>query len=264
MRFWAKRNVLLTFCLVPVLMFGITGCVTETTGGFQANASSKRAVEQYVDVAIAYLQEGDFDLATRRLERAFEIDSEHPRAHAVFGLIYQAQLEPQKAEESFRKSLSYDPDFSLGRTYYAAFLYQEGRLKECLTQLQKASEDIAFPNRAQVFANIGQVQKRLGNTDEAIKAYERSINLMRAQPEAYLALADLYLQRQEYEKASRYYYVFWDRVRSRQAAHSPSSLYTGVAIARALGDKNKEASLLLYMESEFSDSPEYRELTREK
>lgn len=241
----------------------LSGCVTETTGGVGSKASKSRAVEQYVDVGAAYLSEREYDLAMQRIERALELNPKHPRAHAVLGLIYQSQLETEKAEAAFRQALSYNGDFTLGRTYYAAFLYQEKRYEESLKQLKLASSDIAFANRAQVFSNMGRVYNELGQTDNAIEAYQRSIRLLRSQPQAYLSLAELHFQKQEYQKASNYYYVFWDRIRNENLEHSPKSLKLGVEIARALGDKNKEASLILFFKNEFPNSAEYRQLARE-
>lgn len=67
------------------------------------------------------------------------------------------------------------------------------------------------PNSPMLFYQIGQIYERYGMPDSALAAYDHSVQLHEAFPEAHLRRGDLHFQRQEleqaveaYEQASRY------------------------------------------------------------
>lgn len=253
----AMRLVGLIFTLTLV------GCVTEPVGPLNPNVSAARAADAYVDLAIAYLQNGEYDLAINRLEKALEIDPRHVQAHAVLGLVFQRQQEWTAAEAQFRKALSIDPANTRARTFHGAFLYQQGRLEEALREFEFAARDLKYDARASVFQNIGLIQRRLDRPAQAIEAYERAAVLRRGDPVAALALSELYLAAGDTTRAYRHYMQFWDQVRAGQAEHTAATLATGVTIARRVEDRNTEASLMLLLRNRFGDSPEYQRLAEE-
>ncbi len=254
-----SRVTVLTGLVVWCLLL-IAGCVTETTGSLGRKASQTDAADAYVDLALAYFRNREYDLAMNRLEKALQINPEHLEANAVLGLVYQEQGEVVPAEEQFRRVLRIDPSFTRGRTYLAAFLYRQGRLQESLRESRVAAEDLKYDGRAQVFANIGLIETQLGNNGAAIEAYEKSIVLQRSAAPVYLALADLYLAQGQIDNANRRYTAFREYVRQGKANHTAASLATGIRIARAEGDRDREASLLLLMKNTFPASAEYRNL----
>ncbi|OZG74097.1 type IV pilus biogenesis/stability protein PilW [Hahella sp. CCB-MM4] len=247
---------MLSFILVTTL----SGCVTTVEGPYTAKASKSKAVEQYVQLGLAYFQNQEFELATEKLSRALEIEPSNSMAHAALGLVYQAQTEPEHAEREFTTALKHDPGYTRGRTYYAAFLFQEGRLKESLEQFKLASQDIRYEARPQVFSNLGLIHVKLGQLDEAIEAYEKALTLRRDQPSVYLSLATLQYQVHNLKKADRYYQTYWNHVRSGTARHTPQSLALGINIARDKKDLNEEASLTLLLKNMYPDSTEYQKI----
>ncbi|MBK8972231.1 MAG: tetratricopeptide repeat protein [Hahellaceae bacterium] len=248
-----------------ILIFAVlllTGCVTETTSSFNNKASASKAADSYVELALAYLRNREYDLALNRLEKALEISPQHLEANAILGLVYQEQGEASHAEAQYRKAIDIDPSFTRGRTYLAAFLFNQGRLDESLEESRKAAEDLKFNGRYQIFSNIGMIESQLGRQTQAIEAYEKSLLLRRDQPNCQLALSGLYLATGNLTKAARNYGLFWEAVRSGDTRHTPASLETGIQIARAAGDKDKEASLWLYLKNEFPNSAEYQRLSK--
>ncbi|AZZ93317.1 type IV pilus biogenesis/stability protein PilW [Hahella sp. KA22] len=252
------KRTIKTVVLAVVLGGVLAGCVTTVTGPYTNKASEDKAVQQYVQLGLAYYQQGDLDSALQKLQRALEIKPDNAEAQAALGLVYQRQKEPLLAEKQFKSALRSDPGFTRGRTYYAAYLYDQGRYKEAAEQLDKASEDVNYESRAQVFSNIGLIRLRLGETEQAIKAYEKSLTLKRGQPNVVLALASLYFGKGELSKANRMYAVHWETVRRGGASHTPASLALGIKIAREKKDLNEEASLMLLLKNMFPNSAEYK------
>ncbi|WP_049781024.1 type IV pilus biogenesis/stability protein PilW [Hahella chejuensis] len=255
------ENLKRTFkaAVMLVLISGaVAGCVTTVTGPYTKKASEEKAAQQYVQLGLAYFQQGDMESALLKLQRALEIKPNNAEALAAMGLVYQRQKEPFLAEKQFKSALRSDASFTRGRTYYAAYLYEQGRFKEAVEQFEKASGDVSYEGRAQVFSNIGLIRLRLGDIDQSIKAYEKSLTLRHEQPNAVLALSSLYFEKRELVKADKLYGAFWEAVRRGGASHSPASLALGIKIAREKKDLNEEASLMLLLKNMFPNSAEYK------
>lgn len=248
----------LTTFLLPFLL---VACVTTVEGPFTRKADADKAVQSHIQLGLAYIQQGDYVTAQQRLERALAINPKSSGAHAAMGLVYQRQGEPELAESSFKKALSYDAKFTRGRTYYAAFLYEQGRFADAIRQFEIASEDITYEDRAQIFSNIGLVHARMENYDAALQAYQRALSLSRfPPPNVLLAISQLMYTQGEYANGWQYYSRFMTQVSQGRAAHTAASLGLGVALARVVGERDTEASLELLLRNRFPDSPEAKNL----
>lgn len=246
--------------ILPLVGLLLGGCVTTVDNAYTRKASTEKALQSHIQLGLAYIQQGDYVTAHKRLERALEIDPKSAGAHAALGLVFQRQGEPDLAEKSFRRALSYDSGYTRGRTYYAAFLYEQGRFADAAEQLRKASEDTTFEDRAQVFVNLGHCYARLEQLDDALAAYQRALSLTRApQPNVVLAISRLHQMRGEPDSAWRYYQQYLEYVRSGLATHSASSLKFGIDLAHAVEDRDREASLRLLLRNLYPNSPEAKE-----
>lgn len=254
----------LTFSLVSFLLLAVlAGCVTTVQSPFNRKADADKAVQSHVQLGLAYIQEGDYVTAQSRLERALQIDPKAAGAHAAMGLVYQRQGEPELAEAAFKRALSFDKGYTRGRTYYAAFLYEQGRFAEAVRQFEIASEDTAYQDRAQIFANLGLVHARMENLDAALQAYERALSLSRVSPpNVLLAISQLKHMQGKSGEAWQFYSRFLTQVEQGRVAHTAASLGLGVELAHAVGDRNREASLELLLRNRFPDSPEAKNRRR--
>jgi len=238
----------------------VTGCVTTTDSRFSREADSQKAVESYVELATAYIGQGNVERARLHLDRALELEPEDAHALATLGLIYNADGEPELAERTFKKAISNDPDYTRARVYYGAFLYSQGRMEESRDQFRAASRDTDYNGRGSVFYNLGMTQERLGELDDALVSYRRASELTRGDARSLLSLARVMVETGDVAGAARYY----DRLllmmqRSDGLVHSPESLLTGIRIARYLGDGNQESSMVLQLRNRYPESVEYQQ-----
>ncbi|XKG39574.1 type IV pilus biogenesis/stability protein PilW [Marinobacter sp.] len=242
-----------------LLMGLLVGCVTTTDSRFSREADENEALQNYIQLATAYVAQENYERARVHLERALEIEPNSAPAHAVKGLIMQREGEEELADSSFRKALSIDPGYTRGRVYYAAFLYGEGQYERARDEFARAAADTSYPDRASVFYNLGRTEQRLGNSEAAADAFKRAVELGRGDARALLALSSTLVEAGKYGEAAYYY----DRLmglmaRSKQISHSPESLWTGIRIARFQGDQNRESSLALLLRNQYPNSDQYQ------
>ncbi len=241
---------LLLLCLGAYL--SVAGCVTTTTGGFSADASDEKEIERRVQLASNYLRMGKMDAAKKHLKRALEIDPKSAEVHSSLGLVFQLSGEFELAEEHFKKSIRLDSSYSRGRNNYAVFLYERGRYKEAMGQLEIVVKDTLYENRANAFANLGKCALKLDKREQAQEAYTRALLMERGHSTSMLELAILYFDKSKYIESQRFYDQY--RGAARQSARS---LWLGVRLARIFEDQNAEASYALALKNLYPKSQQY-------
>ena len=213
----------------------LAGCATHSQGlaGSEREASPADA---YTQLGIAYLERNNLQRAMGALDRALSIDANDPEALQAMAMIYQRQGERQLADETFRRALSANRDFTRGRNNYAAFLYDQGRIREACEQLEQASSDAQYPQRAQLFANLGQCQRELGDIAAARRSLERAQSIDPRSARSYYTLAELEVAEGNLERAQQQIDTF-----IRLAGPSREALSLARDIAQARGDRTTAA-----------------------
>ncbi|WP_303291985.1 type IV pilus biogenesis/stability protein PilW [Marinobacter sp. SS5-14b] len=252
--------VKLTALFLVLLGLLVSGCVTTTDSRFTREADRDKALENYVQLATAYIGQGNLGRARHHLDRAFELDKDYAAAHAAMGLVYSSEGEDRLAEESFKKSVSSDGGYTRGRVYYGAFLYSKSRFEEARGQFRAASENTSYKDRGGVFYNLGMTEERLGNLEPAEEAYRRAVELTRGEARTVLSLSRVLVEQEDYSAASRYYARLQTMIQKNpRLTHSAESLFTGIRLARHFQDRDQEASLVLLLKNEFPESSEFQQ-----
>ncbi|MCB0385282.1 MAG: type IV pilus biogenesis/stability protein PilW [Bdellovibrionales bacterium] len=258
------KNLNCKLFLILSLCFWGAGCVTTTDSPFGAKEDKEKAVISNIQLGLAYIERNNMERARKKLNRALELDPNSAGAHAALGLVYQKEGETAIAERQFVKSLKLDPSFTRGRTYYAAFLYAQGRFQEAFNEFEVASKDTEFPSRSQVFSNMGLCAIKLGEEAVALKAYEKSLLLDAQQPDMLISVVQIHVKQKNFGSAQNYFNQFLRMVGNLPGVtHSPLSLYLGIQIADYYGNlplKNSYADLLRALYPESSEYQSYKVL----
>lgn len=238
----------------------LSGCVTTTDSRFSREADREKALNNYVQLATAYIGQNNLERARHHLERALEIDDGSAPALAAMGLVYSYEGDTGLADDSFRQAISADSGYTRGRVYYGAFLYGQGDYQGARDQFSVASRDTSYKDRSGVFYNLAMTEERLGNIEAAEAAYRRTVELTRGEARALLSLSRVLVEQDNFSEASRYYSQLQTMIqRNTRLTHSAESLYTGIRIARHFRDQDQEASLALMLRNEFPESFEYQQ-----
>ncbi|MCF7980518.1 MAG: type IV pilus biogenesis/stability protein PilW [Pseudomonadales bacterium] len=245
-----------------VLALLLAACVTTDNKRFGDNADEGKALQQYTELGLRYIQQGKTVEARRPLKRALEINDKSPDVHHALAILFQKEQEPALADEHFLKALRYGPERTSYRNNYAAFLFGQKRYAEACQQFEKAGEDTLYDNRSAVYENLGVCYLELGRKEEALTSFERAISINDAQPRALLEASLLHFEKGNLKTSAKYHAQYQQLVRFRFTSNTPRNLALGVKLARSSGDKNQEASYMLMLKNMFPDSDEYRDIQK--
>jgi len=247
-------HLMLSRILVLILLLlAQTACVTTTESVFTGEADEKVVLQRRVELARQYIGEGNWEDAKRNLKIAHDINARDPQVHEAFALVYQSTGELELAEESYRTAISLKRDFSRARNNYAAFLFARGRYADAESQLEYVVTDSLYNQRPRAYVNLGLCRLQLDDPAGAEEAFVRALSMDRANQVALLETAILRYEAGDYASAERYYGVY----RTAARRQTPRGLWLGIRVARAIGDRDAEASYALVLRNLYPKSEEF-------
>lgn len=248
-----RAGALAACCLVL-----LGGCVTETTNPvFNVEPSDADALENYLQLAVGYLEENDLASAKRHLNNASRLDANNSEVFSTWGLIYAREGEPELADDNFRRSLRIDGSNSKARNNYAAFLFAEGRIADAYDQLERVVQDTEYPQRSQAFENMGIAALRLDRQEDAERAFSRSLQLNPNQLRSALELASINLARGDVLQARAYWRNYLTLSQFYRVGHSARSLLIGARLENALQNDANAVQYGELLRTNFPNSNEY-------
>ncbi|WP_456269453.1 type IV pilus biogenesis/stability protein PilW [Kushneria sp. AK178] len=199
-------RTLLTMAALLLATTTLSGCASD---GSSVSSSTEPPNSAYTQLGMAYLQRDDLERAQQAFERAIDIAPNDPDALQGLALVYQRQGEIASADRYFQRALSTRSSFTRARNNYAAFLFGQDRIAEACEQLEQATSDLRYERRARLFTNLGQCRQRQSAYDDAVRAYQRALQLDDHLPRAWLGLAETQhqLDQQEAARASLAHYI---------------------------------------------------------
>ncbi len=247
-----RAGVLLLFCGL------LSACVSSgNTPPLRTEEGRQQARDAYIQLGIGYLQQGSTEQAKMPLQKALDIDPDSADAHSALAYAFQNELESELADKHYRKALAQGKNTRI-QNNYAGFLFEQGKYQEAYKQFEEASEDTMYSERSRVFESMGLTALRLGNKEQALQHFERSLRLNPQQPLALLESGLLLFERQEYVPAQRYYQAY-----IQLSEHTARSLLLGARLAKVFQDRDQAASLGLQLKRLYPASPEYKQYQAE-
>lgn len=250
-----NRSGVMMLLLSATLM---TGCAGQQTGSGNAASSPQEALEAYTSLGLQYLQAGNTVNAKMSVQRAIEIDSNYAPAYNAMALIFQSEQEFVLAEEYFKKALARDATSAMIHNNYGAFLFARQRYQEACRELNQATIDPFYPQRAQALENLGRCYLLVDSTDEAQESFRRSLAINGNRPLALVELSALLLDRNDIAGSNRLFERFRELVEQKRTEHTAKSLWLGIRLARAERNVSRAATYALLLKNLYPKSQEYR------
>ncbi|KAA0946913.1 MULTISPECIES: type IV pilus biogenesis/stability protein PilW [unclassified Pseudomonas] len=236
------------------------GCVSSGHDSpLQTSKGRDEARAAYVQLGLGYLRQGLSEQAKVPLQKALVLDSRDADANAALALVFQAQDEPELADQYFHKALAARSNDPRLLNNYGSFLFQQNRYAEASDYFQQAAADTLYPERSRVFENLGVTSILLGQRDTARQQLEKALHLNRHQSRALLEMAELSFEDRHYVPARDYYERF-----SLLSGQNARSLLLGVRLATVHEERDKAARFGQQLERLYPGSPEYQQYLSEQ
>ena len=236
------------------------GCVSSGSDSpLQTGKGRDEARAAYVQLGLGYLRQGLSEQAKVPLQMALALDNHDADANAALALVFQAQAEPELADQYYRKALAVRPHDPRLLNNYGSFLFQQERYKQASGYFQQAATDTLYPERSRVFENLGVTSVRLGQREDARQQLEKALHLNQRQPRALLEMAQLSFEDRHYVPARDYYERF-----SLLSGQYARSLLLGVRLATVHEERDKAARFGQQLERLYPGTPEYQQYLSEQ
>ena len=243
---WFKSGI----CLL--MLISLSACVTTERGSLAANADPKKAEATYVQLGMAYLQNGSRDFARTNLENALQLNSRSAPAHLGMALLHQLEAENELAEKHFNLALRYQDNFSRAHYNFGNYLFSHGRYEEAYDHFEQAVKDVSYDNRALALVALGRAALKLDRAERARASFEHALSLQPNLTPAMVELADITYVMGDYAISKRYL----DR-HNELTKPTPRILWLGIRLERKFGNRDREASYALQLKNLYGYSQEY-------
>jgi len=167
----------------------LAACVT--SDGREVN--EKEAARANVDLGVAYLKQGNLQVAKDKLERAARQDPKLPEVYWVMASLYERMEQPKDADQNYQKALNLAPTNSQIVNTYAVFLCKQGQVDRALPMFEKVISDKLYKTPYAAAANAGMCLRDDKRNADSQRYFERALAMAPGFIDAAVGLSDLQL-----------------------------------------------------------------------
>lgn len=246
--------------ILLALILLLSACVTpeKTRPGSNGDIYNVSEVTEraraHVDLGAAYLQQGKFEIALSEFNEAVEIDPSYAPAYNGLGLLYAALGEDAKAVASYRRSVELQPKNSESHNNYGSFLCSRKRYDESIKHFLEAVKNPLYNTPNLAYANAGICSARKNDVVNAEIYLNKALQIEPLTHSAATQLAEIQFNRGDTTTAKQ------TLQNALIAKPNAETLWLGVRIARALGDKDNASSYALQLRQQYPNSEQTRML----
>src|SRR5665213_405460 len=243
---------------IPVSVLSLAllaGCVTTHSPHLAEVHAKSDAAADNVQLAMAYMQEGNLSRAKEKLDRGMSEDPNNPNLHSVYALFYERINDQKKAESEFREAMRLAPGDPDQLNIYGVYLCRQHRVDEGVTKMLQVAKNPLYRTPEAAYDNIGVCLLTAHRDEEAESAFRRALNARPDFAEAAYQLADTELVHGRALEARNVIEKFL-----KQANPTPDLLLLAWRASRTLGDERSAADYANALRADFPSSDQVRSL----
>jgi type IV pilus assembly protein PilF len=235
--------------------FMLAGCVSSSTIP-GSKVSLKQASQYNVELGVAYMRQGQRDLAMQKLQLALQQDSDNANAYSALGLLYNSTGDIERADENYRKALNEAPHDPQIQNNYAVFLCQQGKPKVSVKYFIEAAQNPLYPTPEAAYTNAGVCANLIPDKSAALLYFRKALAINPNFPDALYQMARMSFESKHYLQAR----AFIERFSAVSHQPRPEVLLLGVRTEKALGNDRQAAEYAKKLRTLFPNSSETQQL----
>lgn len=236
------------------------GSTQELKTASDQTKTEKRALIR-MQLAVGYYQDGKYAVALDEIKQAITIQPDYADAYGVRALIYTSMGEVTLADENYQRALKLAPNNPDLANNYGSFLCAAGgKPAQAMALFDSALKNPTYATPLSALVNAGNCSIK---TKQYATAERYFTDALRYDPElaqTNAGLARTYYERHDYQRAG--FFINRLTMGSKRDAMSADTLWLAIRVARRVGDRTLEASLIGQLQQRFPASSEYAALQR--
>ena len=249
-----KRKMFLP-ALIALAVLGCTPTAhhAENQGPERTVAQNAQASKINVQLGLGYLQQGKRELAKTKLLTALEQAPTSAQANDAMAYLLEANGELEKAEEFYKKALSYGRGKGAPLNNYGAYLCRHGQYAKSEEYFLAALKDPNYISVADAYENAGLCTLQIPNVEKAKTYFAMALKQDPKRANSMLELAQLNFNEGKVIEANHYLKQY-----TELAAANAQSTWLSYQIAEQLGHREDAVSAAMLLKSNFVESKEYQ------
>ncbi len=211
------------------LLVTLVACTSSTTRKPDIESSA----EINARLGLAYMQQGNLEIALERLQRAIKQDPEQVAAHHYIAELYRQLKSPDDAQAHYQLALKLTPeDFSLHNNYGVFLCDQKDYEAAEKSFLMAISTAPIYKPRHEFYENLAQCMMRKPDYAKAEKYFRIVLETHPRMPVTLYQMARITFDVGQYFRARAFFQRF-----AEVSTHTAETLWLGIRIERKLGDE---------------------------
>ncbi len=242
----------------------LAGCVAQTTVETRTvqdaqTIDARRRAEIKTNLAVEYYQRGNMVVALEETRAAIKADPTYTAAYNVQGLVYMELREDAQARIAFETALRYTPNDPEILNNYGWFLCLRNEHTRAMEYFARVQANPLYATPEKPLLNAGLCARLQGKNREAEDYLRRAVLIRPDLGGALFSLAELTYEKGSIKESEAYLVRYM-----RLGEPNLPALVLGVKLARDMGDKAAEDSMMQQLRRRFPDAPQTRELAEAK
>jgi type IV pilus assembly protein PilF len=202
-------------------------------------------------LGLSYMQQGNYEVAMEKLQRALEQDPGLADAHHYLAELYRTLRNSEKAEQHYRRALRLAPGDGALQNNYAVFLCDSGRYGEAEERFLRAARTPNYERSGEAYQNAANCMMRIPDPERAKAHLRRALEIDPVSPSALLQMSTLSFDTGDLLPARAFLQRF-----EAVARHNAQSLWLGVRIERTLDNPPAAADYARQLREQFPRAEE--------
>lgn len=202
-------------------------------------------------LGLNYMQQGNYEVAMEKLERALEQDPNLVEGHHYLAELYRTLRNDDKAEQHYRRALRLAPNDGSLQNNYAVFLCDRGRYGDAEERFVRAARTSGYQRADEAYQNAATCMMRIPDPERAKLHLRQALDVNPLLPSALFQMATLSFDTGEALPARAFLQRF-----EAVSRHSAQSLWLGVRIERTLDNAPAAADYARQLREQFPRAEE--------
>ncbi len=221
---------------VCVVLLYLSSCASNPKS---RNNKIYNSANAHIELAIAYLSDGNTDAALEQMQKSEDIAARNPELDHAYAIYYQRIGENEKSEQRFISALRVEPSNPRYNNNYGVLLSQLGKYEEASKKFQAAYSQKKYDSRAEAYENYGDIKRREGEYSASINAYNEALKINPDWFIIHLKIAQVRYNEGRFVDAYRRFSTYMISLEKINVLPSKQDIELGLGIAASIKDYEK-------------------------